>query len=564
MAHAAASLADQGLVLGRYRPLRPLGSGGSGSVWLARDESGGGEVALKIIAREGKAALRAEREAEAAGRLRHERCLRVHDVGHDAGHVYLAYEYVPGRTLREALRAGELDDPGAVEAAAQVLDGLAHAHGRGIVHRDVKPSNILLADGDEISVRLLDFGLARMEEAEGPTAVGDVPGTLAYIPPERLAGRPATPASDVWAVGVLLWEALAGGHPFWKPSLLESAKAIEAGAAPLARLRPDLPRPLLDAVDRALARDPAGRPSAAGLAAALRRIGARRERKPRRERPRSPLPLLAPRALPAALATVTAAWCATILPFYPGGAPFVLAALAGLATLLHPRAGLALTLTVPVFPIGNHSLGFALLYAGLAVLWLIGFWREPRGGLLVAAGPLLAPLAGLVLLPLAVASLRSPVRRALTAGTALLLSLLVAVVRGDRIPFTDETAPAHLPLAGLGRPVEAARALVAALAARPAIAVLALGLAAAAALLPRARTLGPWGSAAWGAAILAVAVPPFPHVSAVPVLVGVWATCLLLARPTRMDTGRVLQGVEARLRSSLARPLRPEASRGSG
>src|ERR687897_2583104 len=195
LAHAPAT----DLALGRYRPLRPLGSGASGSVWLARDEQTGLDVALKIVPREGKAAHRAEREAEAASRLRHERCLRAYGFGSDAGHVYIAYEYVGGRTLREAMRAGELRDAEAVEAARQILDGLAHAHSRGIVHRDVKPSNVLLADAEDISVRLLDFGLAQFDEAETLTAVGDVPGTLAYISPERLRGEEACTASDVWA-----------------------------------------------------------------------------------------------------------------------------------------------------------------------------------------------------------------------------------------------------------------------------------------------------------------------------------------------------------------------------
>src|ERR671932_993486 len=185
MSSAAAAVAPAAPVLERYRPLRPLGSGASGSVWLARDERTGLDVALKIVPREGKAGLRAEREAQAAARLRHERCIRAYACGGDEGHVYVAYEYLPGRTLRDALRSGQLDDGRAVEAAAQMLEGLAHAHARGVVHRDVKPADVLLADGDEVSVRVLQFGLARIEEAETLTAVGDVPGTLAYIPPQR-------------------------------------------------------------------------------------------------------------------------------------------------------------------------------------------------------------------------------------------------------------------------------------------------------------------------------------------------------------------------------------------
>src|SRR6266508_4689929 len=137
MSNAAPALAQSELVLGRYRPLRPLGSGGSGSVWLARDERTGLDVALKIVPREGKAGQRAEREAEAAARLRHPGCLRAYAYGREGGHVYIAYEYTPGRTFREALRAGELNDTAALEATVQVLEGLAHAHGRGIVHRDV-------------------------------------------------------------------------------------------------------------------------------------------------------------------------------------------------------------------------------------------------------------------------------------------------------------------------------------------------------------------------------------------------------------------------------------------
>ena len=229
LSSAAQALPHRELVLDRYRPLRPLGSGASGSVWLARDEHTGLDVALKIVPREGKAADRAEREAEAASRLRHERCLRSYGFGADSGHVYIAYEYVGGHTLRDAMRGGELRDGQAVEAAAQILDGLAHAHSRGIIHRDVKPSNVLLADGEQVSVRVLDFGLARMMgEAETLTEQGDVPGTLAYISPERLAGNEATPAADVWAVGVMLWEALTGRHPFWRGSMLETARAIRA------------------------------------------------------------------------------------------------------------------------------------------------------------------------------------------------------------------------------------------------------------------------------------------------------------------------------------------------
>src|SRR5436190_14203785 len=162
-----------------------------GHVWLARDERSGLDVALKIVAREGKSGHRAEREARAAASLRHERCQRIISLARDPSHVYIAYEYIPGRTLREAIRAGELDDRAAIEVSAQIAEALAHAHGKGIVHRDVKPSNVMLAESPEIDVRLLDFGPAQLAEFDTLTALGDIPGTLAYISPERLQGLAA-------------------------------------------------------------------------------------------------------------------------------------------------------------------------------------------------------------------------------------------------------------------------------------------------------------------------------------------------------------------------------------
>ena len=367
---APQALPRQELVLDRYRPLRPLGSGGSGSVWLARDERTGLEVALKIIPREGKAADRAEREAEAASRLRHERCLRAYGFGSDSGHVYIAYEYVGGRTLREAMRSGDLRDGQAVEAAAQILDGLAHAHGRGIIHRDVKPSNVLLAEDDGISVRLLDFGLAQFDEAETLTAVGDVPGTLAYISPERLRGEEACPASDIWGVGILLWEALAGKHPFWGVPLQQMAGTIETGAPPLQVERPDLPKRLLSAIGHALASDPKKRPPAAALAKELRGALGDRRRVVQRVHVDVTRDSLAERGLPAAAAFVATLAGATMLPFFPAFWAPAFALAVGALTLRAPRAGLALALAAPILPLGNVALGLALLYGAIALGWL--------------------------------------------------------------------------------------------------------------------------------------------------------------------------------------------------
>ena len=528
MSNAAAAVVSHELVLGRYRPLKPLGSGAAGSVWLARDERTGLDVALKIVPSEGKAGSRAEREAETASRLRHPACQRAYGFGRDSQHVYIAYEYTPGRTFREALRAGELDDETAVEAAAQMLEGLAHAHGRGIVHRDVKPSNVLVADGDEISVRLLDFGLALLPEAETLTAAGDVPGTLAYIAPERLSGDPATPAADVWAVGVLLWEALAGRHPFWQSSLLETARAIERGATPLGSVRPDLPKPLLAAVDSALDLDPARRPGAAVLAQTLRDSRVRRgSRTPRGEALAPPAGIL--RVLPALFAAAFAAWTAWRIPFYPGGWPVLLAALAGTAAFLRPRVGLIVALAIPILPLGNLALGAAILYCVIAAGLVALAWREPETGLVFSLGPLLATVWALGLLPLASLPLRSAVRRAVQVGAAVLAAGLVAGIRHTSMPFDGAAPPRQLGLAASDSATATFSVLWHALMSTPALAVETLVLALTAALLPYARARGPWGLAVLGAAVLAAALLPVPQVAAIPLVLSVWVTCAALA-----------------------------------
>jgi hypothetical protein len=539
MAQAALALRSSAPVLGRYRPIRPLGSGASGSVWLAQDEETGLEVALKMVPREGRAAARAEREAEAAARLRHPNCLRAYELGHDTRHVYIVYEYVPGRTLREAMRAGVLDDAGAVEAAAQILEGLAHAHSRGVVHRDVKPANVILAEGEGISVRILDFGLAMMDHADTLTASGDVPGTLAYVPPERLAGEEATPASDVWAVGVLLWEALAGGHPFWKSSLLDAAKAIQAGAPPLATVRPDLPRPLAAAVDRALALDPNGRPTAAELADVLRGAARPRHKETRRrtvpQQVRDGLVGLQPeRWAGAALAGLTAGLGAASLPFYPAGWAYGIGASATAAAAVRPRVGLALALAAPILPLGNLSLGLAVAYAALALVWLGVFAREPVWGGLPVVGALLGPLGALALAPAAALAIRSPVRRAVAAGGIVLAGAAVAGLRHTSLPFSGDASPVRLGLAGTEDATAAADAVVRVLAAHPGLALAAAALAVAAALLPLARTRGPWAIAGLGAALVPVMLLPFPSVDALPVVAGAWAVCV----PLIVRTGR--------------------------
>jgi len=524
MGEAAPALTGSELVLNRYRPLRPLGSGGSGSVWLARDEKTGLDVALKIVAREGKSAMRAEREAKAAAQLRHPACLRAYAFGRDSRHVYIAYEFVPGRTFREALRDGGLSEDAAIEACAQVCDGLAHAHAAGILHRDVKPSNILLMDGDRVSARVLDFGLAQMAEAETLTAQGDVPGTLAYISPERLAGGESEPAADVWAVGVMLWESLAGRHPFWHTSMLDTARAIEEGAPSLAVLRPDLPKGLIELVDRALTVDPATRPSAADLAAGLR--GAFAERKRRTKKPTGrgvsvAVPAVE-RVTAPLLAAAFAGFATAQLPFFPHGGAAVLAVVAALATILQPRLGLAVALATPILPLGNVSLGLAVLWTLVALAWLVLCWPEPAWGLLFGLGPLLAPVGALGLLPLAAVGVRGHARRGALVAAGVLAALLAAGLRHTGLPLVGGRPPLAIGIAGATDPLDVFGSTLRALGDQPALLAEAAVLAAVAVAFPFAAARGRWGAAILGGAMLVGSIAAVPSSHALPLGVAAW------------------------------------------
>jgi hypothetical protein len=443
--------------------------------------------------------------------------------------VYVAYEHLAGCTLREAIRTGLLDDKSAIEAAAQLLEALAHAHSRGIVHRDVKPANVLLVEDTEVSVRLLDFGLALMDDADALTATGDVPGTLAYIAPERLDGEEATGAADVWAVGVILWEALAGQQPFWAASPVETARLIGAGAPPLATARPDLPRRLTKAVDRALALDPAKRPDPKRLATELRQSLDEAARR-REERPAVSRHVLLQRAGHAGLAAAFTLVATSLLPFFPSGLGPGLAALAALAALADPRAGLAVALMAPILPAGNVSLGLALVYAPIALAWLCLHWRDARHSLLFLAGPLLA-LAGLLpLLPFVAARANGHARRALQAAAGVIAAGLVAGLRTTPLPFDGASPPLGLGIAGSDDPGAVASTLLATLGDQRLIAVMAVVLAAATVAIPIVRARGPWAIAGLGATLLPVGLlaplgfgADTPAV--LPFVIAVWGLC---------------------------------------
>lgn len=259
---------------GRYRIERTLGHGGMALVVLARDEELDRPVAVKFLAEQ--LALdtglreRFLREARHAAALAHPNIVQVFDAGEDEGRPYIVMECVEGETLADVLaRRRRLPWREAVALALQACAGLQHAHDAGLVHRDVKPQNLLLrADG---TLKLVDFGIARAAEATRLTQAGTILGTAAYLSPEQAAGEEVTAAADVYSLGAVLYELLTGRTPYTFETLAELAyRQSHEPIAPIGELAPDVPTAVEDVVMRCLARNPAYRPgSAAELARAL-------------------------------------------------------------------------------------------------------------------------------------------------------------------------------------------------------------------------------------------------------------------------------------------------------
>ena len=338
-------------------------------------------------------------------------------------------------------------------------------------------------------MRLLDFGLAQFDEAETLTAVGDVPGTLAYISPERLRGEEAVPASDVWGVGILLWEALAGKHPFWGVPLPQMAGDDRGGrAAARSRSAPTCRSgcsPRSPARSRSTRRK---RPPAAALAKELRAALAGRDGARRSVESVVSDTKLSLRLAPAAAGRRRRRGVgAAALPFYPTGWAPALAVVAAVAALRAPRAGLALALAVPVLPLGNLALGLALaLRRASRSAGSRSPGATPALGLAFLAGPLLAPLGLLALVPLAVAggARRRPARRAGASRPSPWPRSPPGCA--ERSCRSAQGAAPPLDLAGTESAVAAARALVGAV--PPRLALEALALAAIAVAIPYART----------------------------------------------------------------------------
>jgi serine/threonine protein kinase/beta-lactam-binding protein with PASTA domain len=247
---------------GRYRILRKLGSGGMANVYLAEDEDLGRRVAIKILseryANDESFNERFRREAKSAASLSHPNIVSIYDRGEADGIPYIAMEVIEGRSLKELiLTRGPLPLATAIDYTHQILDALRFAHRNGIIHRDIKPHNILL--GAENRAKVTDFGIARAGASQ-MTEVGSIMGTAQYLSPEQARGAPVTAASDLYSVGIVLYEMLTGQVPFSGDSAIEIAmKHLNETPRPPSSLRPELTPELDQVVLRALAKNPEDR-----------------------------------------------------------------------------------------------------------------------------------------------------------------------------------------------------------------------------------------------------------------------------------------------------------------
>ncbi|HET6869953.1 MAG TPA: serine/threonine-protein kinase [Solirubrobacteraceae bacterium] len=504
MARDLRAPSDAPLVLGRYRLRRRLGTGGFATVWLAQDERLDRQVAVKILPRArvagadraGTGGGRFEREARAAARLAHPGIVTLYEAAVDDEGAYLVSELVHGTTLDELLEAGRLSDRDVVRIGIALCDALAHAHAQGVIHRDVKPSNVLVPEHPTTPAgiaRLTDFGVARVVDGDTLTRTGDVIGTEAYMAPEQAQGLPAGAPADLFSLALVLYEALSGTNP----ARTAVTRRRPTHLPPLRRQRRELPRELGQAIDLALRPRPSERGSLAELRAALvasvgraadepgvvaapwpartlarteapdpepaaeESFEERRSRRPdrpttvRTERPSVAVP--GPRRALAAIAT--AALAAWVLHHVPGvGAPAAALGIAIAAALIAtlPRAGwviLATAAAASLIVVTRPGAALALL-AGAAVPMLTSPFDGPAWPLGVAA-PALGALGLAAAWPALAGLSRRAHRRAALAATGYVWTALVTTGIGSTETLPDGLHHVLAPLATVGTPITA-------------------------------------------------------------------------------------------------------------
>jgi len=424
----------------RYQLVGKIGSGGFADVYEALDVTLDQAVALKIVAEGRSMSGRVVREVEAAAALSHPNIVALYDWFGDGERSILVWELVDGESLDKL--AAELGDGDVAAIGVELLDALAFAHSQGIIHRDVKPQNVMLDSAGHVKV--MDFGIARLIDADTLTHDGDVIGTVAYMSPEQAAGRRVGPPSDVYSAGMVLYELLAGEHPLRGHTPAETLSNVAAGRLPsLGALRPDLPQDLVGVIDDACAPRPGERPTAAEFSETLGELlhsgRLRMQRLLRAQRLVRPLKragVAAERVAGAGLAAVTSGVVLGALPAYPQSWTLPLVAVCTAVWAVAPQGGLAFLLGALAFPVFNVSLSLGTAYLAFAVVLFLLTRARPIVALWPTLALVLTPLYLTLLAPAGAALLgrvRGPLAAAWAgAGTLVYLVLL----RSARGPFT--------------------------------------------------------------------------------------------------------------------------------
>jgi eukaryotic-like serine/threonine-protein kinase len=505
---ATAAAPPPGLVvLDRYRLQRRLGAGAFGTVWLARDERLERDVAVKILPRERTTSHppgRFEREARAAARLSHPAIVTLYEAAVDDDGAYLVSELVRGTTLDTLLEHGQLSDRDIVSIALALCDALQHAHDHGVVHRDVKPSNVLVPEAPLSSsqvAKLTDFGVARVVGGDALTLTGDVLGTLAYMAPEQAEGLEASEPADLYSLALVIYEALSGVNPVAHTRPGRASRRLGMHLPPLRRQRRDLPRPLAASIDAALRPRPRDRGTLAELRRALalardevgdepgvvsgawttvrpHTAADEPEREAERDRvwrndaaddapghtehvapdhPGESVLAWPPRALGALGAAALTVWL-TLTALAPAPVPPAAAGLAaGAAVLLLPRLGWgALAIALVVLAVSQHLPGAAGVIAIAFLLPLVLSPAAPATWPLSAGAPALGLIGLAGAWPAVAGRAATPWRRAALGAIGWVWVLLASVIAGKALylPLVPGTPPPHVWMSSLSVTVD--------------------------------------------------------------------------------------------------------------
>lgn len=451
-------MAEPELLSDRYQIVRRLGSGAFATVYLADDLHMGRPVAIKVVEHTSDVDDRVLREAQAAAKLNHHHILTVYEMTREADRTLLFTEYVEGLTLRDHFRDRALSDAEIIQAGIQLCRALDHAHKRGVIHRDIKPENIMLVSGDTVDVRLMDFGVAQLEDRASITVDGDLVGTLAYMSPEQIEGRNVDSRSDVYSLALTLYEGFTRKNPNRGKKLQELLRDVSRPEIPpLSVNRPDLPPELSTALERAMQPNRYARPDAAAFGrllaqaaksvpeeVAVEALTTRVMRRLEAGRPASDRLIYIGRRLAAgSFSLLTLLYVLPRVPFYPEVALIPLIAAPAFVSLVWPFGGGVLSLALLAPPFFAYGVGWGVVFVVPAVMCM---WLLRRRGLEWAAlAPGAMPFAvmgwmGLAVLPLLGALLR---RWAVLVG--FLCGLVVTVTAGlagwTSLPYTFGPGP---------------------------------------------------------------------------------------------------------------------------